>query len=221
MIILHKKMLGYAAGCLFLFFSILSCLCLVADGETSWFFILFFDKLVVFLLSLPFLLGTLFVERTITPTVITRTPNRIHALFLELVQQYFLGFIYLTVWFILLVLFSLMKFGGIFSGEDAVLILLWYVRFLLGFTIMANCSVLLKKSNIKLFASASSMIVYLFFAIEVLAVVPELDKQLGIEINLVFSWMFCDSAVGLAVMSALLLILTGGLLVAAKREELF
>ena len=127
----------------------------------------------------------------------------------------------MTVWFILLVLFSLMKFGGIFSGEDAVLILLWYVRFLLGFTIMANCSVLLKKSNIKLFASASSMIVYLFFAIEVLAVVPELDKQLGIEINLVFSWMFYDSAVGLAAMIALLLILTSGLLVAAKREELF
>ena len=54
-----------------------------------------------------------------------------------------------------------------------------------------------------------------------LAVVPELDKQLGIEINLVFSWMFYDSAVGLAAMIALLLILTSGLLVAAKREELF
>lgn len=221
MIILHKKMLGYAAGCLFLFLSILSCLCLVADGETLWFSNLFFDKLVVFLLTPPFLLGTLLVERTITPTVITRTPNRIYALFLELVQQYFLGFIYLTVWFILLMLFSLMKFGGVFSGEDTIQILLWYVRFLLGFTIMINCTVLLKKSNIKLFASASSMIVYLLFAVEVLAVVPELDKQLGIETNLVFSWMFYDSAAGLAAMIALLLILTGGLLVAAKREELF
>lgn len=221
MIVLHRKILRYAAGCLFLFLSVLSCLCLFADRETIWFSNLFFDKLVVFLLTPPFLLGTLLVERTITPTVITRTPNRLYALFLELVQQYFLGFIYLTVWFILLVLFSLIKFGGIFSGEDAAKILQWYVRFLLGFMIMINCSVLLKKSNITLFASASSVIVYLFFAVEVLAIVPELDKQLGIEINLVFSWMFYDGTVGFVAMSALLLILTGGLLVAAKKEELF
>lgn len=221
MIVLHKKMLGYAAGCLLLFLSILSCLFLFADGEAIWFSNLFFDKLVVFLLTPPFLLGTFLVEKTITPTVITRTKNRAHALLLELVQQYFLGFFYLTVWFILLVLFSLIKFGGIFSGEDAARILLWYVRFLLGFILMINCSVLLKKSNFKLFASASSMIVYLFFSVEVLAVVPELDKQLGIEINLVFSWMFYDGAGGLAVMFALWFVLTGGLLVVTKKEELF
>lgn len=118
-------------------------------------------------------------------------------------------------------LFSLIKFGGIFSGGDAAQILLWYIRFLLGFLIMINASALLKKSNIKLFTSASNVIVYLFFALEVIAVIPELDKQLGIEINLIFSWMFYDSTVGLAVMSALLLTLTGGLFATAKREELF
>lgn len=127
----------------------------------------------------------------------------------------------MTTWFILLVLFSLIKFGGIFSGGDAAQILLWYIRFLLGFLIMINASALLKKSNIKLFTSASNVIVYLFFALEVIAVIPELDKQLGIEINLIFSWMFYDSTVGLAVMSALLLTLTGGLFATAKREELF
>ena len=221
MIIVHRKMMAYAGGCLLLFLSILSCLFLFADDKTAWFSNLFFDKLVVFLLTPPFLLGTLLIERTITPTVIIRTKNRTHALLLELVQKYFLGFLYLTTWFILLVLFSLIKFGGIFSGGDAARILLWYIRFLLGFLIMINASALLKKSNIKLFTSASNVIVYLFFALEVIAVIPELDKQLGIEINLIFSWMFYDSTVGLAVMSALLLALTGGLFATAKREELF
>ena len=200
MIIVHRKMMAYAGGCLLPFLSILSCLFLFADDKTAWFSNLFFDKLVVFLLTPPFLLGTLL---------------------LELVQKYFLGFLYLTTWFILLVLFSLIKFGGIFSGGDAARILLWYIRFLLGFLIMINASALLKKSNIKLFTSASNVIVYLLFALEVIAVIPELDKQLGIEINLIFSWMFYDSTVGLAVMSALLLALTGGLFATAKREELF
>ena len=221
MIIVHRKMMAYAGGCLLLFLSILSCLFLFADDKTAWFSNLFFDKLVVFLLTPPFLLGTLLIERTITPTVIIRTKNRTQALLLELVQKYFLGFLYLTTWFILLVLFSLIKFGGIFSSGDAARILLWYIRFLLGFLIMINFSALLKKSNIKLLTSASSVIVYLLFALEVIAVVPELDKQLGIEINLIFSWMFYDSTVGLAVMSALLLALTSGLFATTKREELF
>lgn len=124
MIIVHRKMMAYAGGCLLLFLSILSCLFLFADDKTAWFSNLFFDKLVVFLLTPPFLLGTLLIERTITPTVIIRTKNRTHALLLELVQKYFLGFLYLTTWFILLVLFSLIKFGGIFSGGDAAQILL-------------------------------------------------------------------------------------------------
>lgn len=221
MIVVHRKMMAYAGGCLLLFLSILSCLFLFAGDKTAWFSNLFFDKLVVFLLTPPFLLGTLLIERTITPTVMIRTKNRTHALLLELIQKYFLGFLYLTAWFILLTLFSLVKFGGIFSGRDAARILLWYTRFLLGFLIMINASVLLKKSNIKLLISASNVVVYLFFALEVIAVIPELDKQLGIEINLIFSWMFYDGAVGLAVMLAILLALTGGLFVAAKREELF
>lgn len=213
--------MAYAGGCLLLFLSILFCLFGFADDKTAWFSNLFFDKLVVFLLTPPFLLGTLLIERTITPAVIVRTKNRTHALLLELVQQYFLGFIYLTVWFILLVLFSLIKFGGIFSGEDAAQIFLWYIRFLMGFLLMINAAALLKRSNIKLFTSASSVIVYLFFALEVIAVIPELDKQLGLEINLIFSWMFYDGAVGLVAMSAWMFALTGGLFAAAKREELF
>ena len=221
MIIVHKKMMAYAGGCLLLFLSILFCLFGFADDKTAWFSNLFFDKLVVFLLTPPFLLGTLLIERTITPAVIVRTKNRTHALLLELVQQYFLGFIYLTVWFILLVLFSLIKFGGIFSGEDAAQIFLWYIRFLMGFLLMINAAALLKRSNIKLSTSASSVIVYLFFSLEVIAVIPELDKQLGLEINLIFSWMFYDGAVGLVAMSAWMFALTGGLFAAAKREELF
>lgn len=85
MIIVHRKMMAYAGGCLLLFLSILSCLFLFADDKTAWFSNLFFDKLVVFLLTPPFLLGTLLIERTITPTVIIRTKNRTHALLLELV----------------------------------------------------------------------------------------------------------------------------------------
>lgn len=72
-------------------FSILSCLCLVADGETSWFSNLFFDKLVVFLLTPPFLLGTLFVERTITPTVITELQTAYTHFFLNWYNNTFWG----------------------------------------------------------------------------------------------------------------------------------
>lgn len=221
MIILTKRATIFAAGCFAFFFTILSCLFIYAVGVSTWFSNLFFDKLVVFLLTPPFMFGVLLIEKSITSVTVIRTKGRIHALLIQLIQQYLFGFLYLTIWFILLILFSLIKFGGIFTGSDAISILQWYFRFQLGFMILINVSALFKKSNIKLFTSASYILTYVLFALELLAVIPELDKQLGIEINLVFSWMFYDSAVGLAAMIALLLILTGGLLVAAKREELF
>ena len=90
MIVVHKKMMAYAGGCLLLFLSILFCLLGFADDKTAWFSNLFFDKLVVFLLTPPFLLGTLLIERTITPTVIVRTKNRTHALLLELMPPNFI-----------------------------------------------------------------------------------------------------------------------------------
>ena len=190
MIVLHRKFLIYAGGCLSLFSAMLFCLTMFTDGQSTWFSNLFFDKLVVFLLTPPFLVGALLIDRSMMPVTIIRTKGRIHALILQLLQQYFLGFVYLTVWFILIIFFSLFKFGGVFSGADAIYLLSWYVRFLLGFLIMVNGSVILKKSNNKLMKSASYIMVYLIFVLEVLTIIPELDQQFGIEINLVFSWMF-------------------------------
>ncbi len=221
MIVLHRKFLIYAGGCLSLFSAMLFCLTMFTDGQSTWFSNLFFDKLVVFLLTPPFLFGALLIDRSMMPVTIIRTKGRIPALILQLLQQYFLGFVYLTVWFILIIFFSLFKFGGVFSGADAIYLLSWYVRFLLGFLIMVNGSVILKKSKNKLMKSASYIMVYLIFVLEVLTIIPELDQQFGIEINLVFSWMFCNGTMWVIAMPVILIILTGTLLVVTQNEDIF
>lgn len=221
MIVLHKKAKGYAGICLLLFLAILSCLYTFADGQAAWFSNIFFDKLVVFLLTPPFMVGLLLIEKSVTPVVLTRTKSRIYALLFQLIQQYFLAFVYLSVWFVLVILFSLLKFRGGITELNASDLLQWYFRFLFGFIILTNGAVLLKKSGVKALASASYILVYLFFALEILTVIPELDQQLGVEINLIFSWMFYDGAMGLAVMLILIVGLTAAILLVNKREDIF
>lgn len=221
MIVLHRKMIPFAGVCLLLFLAILSGLYIFVSGQSMWFSNLFFDKLVVFLLTPPFILGILLIERSMAPALITRTKSRKHALQLQLVQQCIWGVVYLTIWFTLLITFSLIKFGGVFSNADAVCILSWYGRFLLGDLIIITGAALLKKSNIWLLKSGSYVLIYLLFALEVLAVIPELDQQLGIEIKLVFSWMFYESIASFAAMMLILVVLTGLLIIAMRREDIY
>lgn len=221
MIVLHKKMLPFAGACLLFFLAILSGLCTFVDRESIWFSNLFFDKMVVLLLTPPLIWGMLIIERSMTPVLITRTQNRKHALLLQLTQQCFLEFVYLTIWITLLVVFSFFKFGSVCSSTDAFYILSWYCRFLLGYMILIIGAALLKKSNIWLLKSSSYVLVYLFFVLEVLAVIPELDQQLGIEINLVFSWMFNDSIMSVVSMLIILAVLTGLLIMAVQREDIY
>lgn len=217
-----KKFFLYAGGCLLLFVVILSCLFFYTNDEDVWFSNLFFDKLVVFLLTPPFMLGALLIDMTMTRATITRTKSRIHALRFQMLQQYVWGFVYLTAWFILLLFFSPAKFGGVFSGRDAVQIVSAYGRFLLGFWIMTDACVLLKKSNLRLLKSASYILVYAFYMLEVLSIVPELGRQLGTHVKLLFSWMFEDAtAWGLAVMAVFLMVACPCLAWAAKREDIF
>lgn len=221
MIVLHKKAKSYVGICLLLFLAILSCLFIFADGQTEWFSNIFFDKLVVFLLTPPFMVGLLLIEKSVMPVVVTRTKSRTYALLFQLIQQYFLAFVYLSVWFVLLIFFSLFKFGGSITEVNVSDLLQWYFRFLFGFIILADGAVLLKKSNIKALASASYVLIYLFFALEILTIIPELDQQVGVEINLVFSWMFYDGTMGLVVMPLLIMVLTGAILLLNQREDIF
>ena len=79
----------------------------------------------------------------------------------------------------------------------------------------------MKKSKNKLMKSASYIMVYLIFVLEVLTIIPELDQQFGIEINLVFSWMFCNGTMWVIAMPVILIILTGTLLVVTQNEDIF
>ena len=221
MIVLHKKMISFAGVCLLLFLAILSGLCIFVNSQSLWFSNLFFDKLIVFLLIPPFMFGTILVEKSMTPTLIVRTKNRNHALHLQLIQQCVLGVVYLTIWFTLLITFSLIKFGGVVSNTDAVCILAWFGRLLLGYLIIIIGTALLKKSNIWLLKSAAYVLIYLLLTLEVLAVIPEMDQQFGIEINFVFSWMFYESVTSFAAMLVILVVLTGLLMIVVLKEDIY
>lgn len=146
MIVLHKRAKSYAGICLLLFLAILSCLYVFADGQTEWFSNIFFDKLVVFLLTPPFMVGLLLIEKSVMPVVVTRTKSRTYALLFQLIQQYFLAFVYLSVWFALLIFFSLFKFGGSITEVNVSDLLQWYFRFLFRFIILTDGAILLKKA---------------------------------------------------------------------------
>lgn len=73
----------------------------------------------------------------------------------------------------------------------------------------------------KALASASYILIYLFFALEILTIIPELDQQLGVEINLIFSWMFYDGAMPLVTMPILIAGLTAAILFVNQREDIF
>lgn len=223
MIILHKKLLPYATVCLLLFLGMMGCIWAYTSNKSIWMDNLFYDKPLVFLLAPMFLLGVQIINKTMASTIIIRTQSRLNALFLELIQQYFFCFVYWTVWFTLAMVFSLMKFGrNAFSSEDALLFLGHYIRYLLGFGVMIDLAVLLKKSSLKALASMSSILVFVFFALELLTILPLLDKFTRFDnIRLIFAWMLDGGTAAPVVLGIFLLILTVGLVMAARREELF
>lgn len=223
MIILHKKLLPYAGACLLTFLGMMGCVWRFADNRPTWLGNLLQDKALVFLLTPMFLLGVHIISKTLTPMVILRTKSRRQALFLELIQQYFFCFVYWTVWFTLAMVFSLLKFGSnAFTPADALLFLGRYIRYLLGFGVMIDLVVLLKKSNIKTLASVSSILVYMFFALELISILPLLDKYTRFDdLRLIFAWMLYGGTAAPVVLGVFLLILTVVLAMAARREELF
>lgn len=223
MIILHKKLLPYAGACLLTFLGMMGCVWRFADNRPTWLGNLFSDKALVFLLTPIFLAGVHLIGKTITPTIVTRTQSRLRGMLLELAQMYIFCLLYWTAWFTLAMVCTMAKLGGnALAKGDVLLFLGRYIRYLLGFGVMIDLVVLLKKSNIKALASVSSILVYMFFALELISILPLLDKYTRFDdLRLIFAWMLYGGTAAPVVLGVFLLILTVGLAMAARREELF
>lgn len=145
----------------------------------------FTDKVFVYLIIPPFILGIALIEESLKKTSIIRMDNRKQALFLALKQQYLLGFIYLVMWFALIALFAI-KIGemvkvSIFLGI--------FIRYLLCFVLIVNISACMKRLNYKIFVTIPFVLTYAILVIDIL-VLTFVTGRIGTTLYLVFSWTF-------------------------------
>lgn len=145
----------------------------------------FTDKVFVYLIIPPFILGIALIEESVKITSIVRMDNRKQALCWGLKQQYLLGFIYLVAWFALIALFAIK------NGEMVQLSIFMgiFLQYLLCFALIVNISACMKRLNHKIFVAIPFVITYAILVIDIL-VLTFVTGRIGITIYLVFSWTF-------------------------------
>lgn len=130
------------------------------DKNYQWLSHAYSSSLYIMAVS-PFLLGTASaVERNATPTVALRYKNRTYQLFSVLAQQYVVGLLLLTDWFLVAGIFTKIVLGSVISSHFSELVPT-FLYFYLHYAAMINIAAVMSRTNIKLIKAGSYVILYL------------------------------------------------------------
>ncbi len=180
------------------------------------------DKLIIYLLFPLLLCGSLIIGRSITKTIAVRIGSRKKLLRFELKQQYLFAVIYFGAWILLIFLFTATLFDFSRLREKLPEILNLYSRVFLGSCLLLNCATILRKGRNPNIAMAAYPLAYLLLLLNVMAMRPAMEMVgQGIEINLFFSWIFCDGTLAFFVLAFWLIISCILLEHMAKKEDIF
>ncbi|KHL91327.1 hypothetical protein QW71_35270 [Paenibacillus sp. IHB B 3415] len=157
----------------------------VSNGH-SWFDQWIYDRFFVFQFISVLTIGLTVEGSNFNDFSYVRIGNRRKILTRELLGYYIQGFICLSIMFIFIL------FGALSLVDSNFIVKLtdWYFRYLLGIILFINVVSCLKYSNKLIFRRNCSLIVFVWMAIELIVLRPYIRKFFGLNINLLFSWVF-------------------------------
>ncbi|MFC6651982.1 hypothetical protein [Paenibacillus rhizoplanae] len=157
----------------------------VTNGH-NWFDQWIYDRFFVFQFISVVTIGLNFEASNLNDFSYVRLDNRRKILARELLGYYIQGFICLSVMFIFII------FGALLLVENNFIMKLadWYFRYLLGIVLFINVISCLKWSNKMTLRKYCFLIVFMWMALELIVLRSYIRKFFGLDINLLFSWVF-------------------------------
>lgn len=191
--LINKRMLLLGGSVFLLFLSIFLGLCMFDVEADIWFSNLFLDKLFVFLLVPLYLFGCFIIENHMTVPTIIRYKNRTKVELCRLKRLYEFTIVFLTVWFSLLMFFTVIKYGGM-DGSIIREIYGYFFRYLFGFFLLCNCILIVKRVENHAVSNNSHLFVYCYMVLEIIVLAPEIDMHTRFSPKFLFSWIFASEA---------------------------
>lgn len=170
----------------------------------SWFNQWIFNKFFVFQFISVVTVGLVIESNRFHHITYVRIGSRRDILRNELVGYYRLGIICLSI------MFFFILFGAVLLRESSYMFLLfeWYIRYLLGTIVFINIMSCLKWSNNLFLSKYCQLIAFTWLAVETIVIIPYIKRFSTSDINLIFSWVFHQEAVGYLSLVILILLTT-------------
>ena len=220
MILLHKKCFIVAFAYIFYFFVTLLFVSMLTADSMNWVANISSDMMFICQIAPAFLIGSFFIDETISKTGIIQNGSRSRALVVLLVQQYFFSWLFLLLWILVIVVSDLLWFQSL-SEVKCLHIFSLFVRDYLGFLLMIHLSGILKRVGFRWITSAAYPLVLISAIIEIL-IVPRVNRYFNCNIFLFFSWInYKDFQTSLLVLIILNIILVLALFRINKKMDIF
>ncbi len=155
----------------------------------DWFNQWFFDKFFVFQFISIVVIGLTIEDRYYHYLSYIRIGSRKDILKNQLLRYYRLGFVYISIMFIFIILGALL-IHIIYDSKHFLYVLVWYIRYLLGVILFINVMLCLSWSNNLILSRYCKLLVFIWLAIELTIIKPYIKKFFSADINLLFSWVF-------------------------------
>ena len=188
MIIFCKKTINFLLGVTSFIAIVLFVLLKASPTQAYWLSNVFHDKTFIYILLPIYLFGNFFIDSSVSIIQITKMKTRKAAIFFTLIQQILYAFIFITICFVLISVFTLLRFGKM-TEMGLVEILISYLTYLEEILLISNAALMFRKSKIKRWQELAYVVTYGLVVLEV-TMISELNMLLPIDINLCFSWIF-------------------------------
>ncbi|MDE7424628.1 MAG: hypothetical protein K2N51_13230 [Lachnospiraceae bacterium] len=176
-------------SCFLVILFLLLCVC---TDESDWLANVFAYKLYMLGLVPLYVFGTAYIDRQMRVPAMIRIGQRTKVATTLLSRKCKFAFAYLCTWFMLVNLFTIIKYNH-FHEMTALDIIHKFFRYLLGFILVSIIAEIFSRSGNKYLSGNSYLGADLIPALEMVVIVPEIRKYARNDFNIVFSWIFWDS----------------------------
>lgn len=201
------------------FLIILSVVSFVSHDQTDWLNNVFFDKVYSLILAPSYLLSISYIDSNMTLPKVIRIGSRTKVLFLSLVGKITFTLIYFWLWFMLIIVFSLLNYPSIYEMTFADMLGVFF-RYFLGFILLSTMVELFRRTKNQYIAQMPYLFAYLILVIELLVVIHQIALATPFKIHILFSWVFYDGVRAYLYLGIVLFLLIGYLFKSSIRRDI-
>lgn len=201
--LVNRKTIRGVLGILLLQIMIIIAIGIVSVNTTQWFSNLFMDKIFVFVLVPLYMRGVMLFDNYSMMPVMTRMNCRKTAMLEIIKTRYVSAILFLSIWFSILLLISAIFFADN-QGTSLFDITNHFFRYLLGFLMINNVLLIFELSKVRIVSVNPYILTYLFMALELLVLCPQIQRNTMLEFHFVFSWIFYGGGYGYIALTLLI-----------------